>query len=62
MEGGNEGKIECGRKRKNVKRKREGNRRGKGERKVRGKEERTYLCSSLSICLAREILFLMEDI
>lgn len=58
--------IECERKEKK-------NKPGKGKENEEGREEKrkrrkrrgkkmTYLCSSLSICFAREILFLMEDI
>lgn len=58
--------IECERKEKK-KISREKVRKMKREGKKKGKEGKegkkmTYLCSSLSICFAREILFLMEDI
>ena len=60
------GEMECERKEKKKKKKRrEKIREIKRERKKkawRKKKNRTYLCSSLSICFAREILFLMEDI
>ena len=64
MEGRKEGKMECERKGKKEEREIECERKGKKENeKEKGRNEgRTYLCSSLSICLAREILFLMEDI
>ena len=66
MENRNEGEMECERKEKKKKERREKIREIKRERKKRAwrkkKKNMTYLCSSLSICFAREILFLMEDI